>query len=120
MPLPVRSNENFHIVLWLLKDLCWVMDLRMAGAIMIVPTVGMAVFIAWQLRHDTGELLHSLAVVCWIFANSTWMIGEFFLDDSTRTATSVLFAIGLVLILWYYAVVLPRRRLIRKQSSARS
>ncbi len=117
MPLSVRSNENFHIVLWLLKDLCWVMDLRIAGLVMIVPTIGMAVYIAWRLRHDTGELLHALAVVCWILANSIWMIGEFFLDDGTRPATAVLFATGLLLVLWYYLVVAPGGRRMRNNTT---
>lgn len=120
MPASIRSNENFHIVLWLLKDLCWVMDLRLAGLVMIVPTIGMAVYIAWRLRHDTGEFLHSLAVVCWILANSIWMIGEFFFDDGTRPLTTVFFATGLLLVLWYYAVVLPRERRARNTGATQA
>ncbi|MFM9007686.1 MAG: hypothetical protein ACKORE_03805 [Bacteroidota bacterium] len=30
-----RAYENFHIVLWLLKDTCWVSDFKTAGLIMI-------------------------------------------------------------------------------------
>lgn len=106
----LRSSENFHIVLWLLKDLCWVMDLHLAGVIMVVPTVAMAVHIAWRYRHDVVELLHSLAVVLWILANSVWMIGEFFLNDGTRPLAVVLFAAGLFCVAWFYLVELPRRR----------
>jgi hypothetical protein len=108
MPTSIRANENFHIVLWLLKDLCWVMDLKVAGLVMIVPTIAMAVYIAWRLRHEAGEFVHSLAVVCWIVANSIWMIGEFFYDDGTRPLTTVFFAAGLLLVLCYYAVIRPR------------
>lgn len=104
----IRSSENFHIVLWLVKDLCWVMDLHLAGVIMIVPTVAMAAWIAWRCRGDIGEFLHSLAVVFWITANSVWMIGEFFLEDGTRPISAVLFGCGLLCTGWYYAVIRPR------------
>lgn len=105
----VRSSENFHIVLWLVKDLCWVMDLHLAGVVMIAPTVGMAAWIAWRCRTEIGEFLHSLAVVFWITANSTWMIGEFFLNDGTRHLAALFFVAGLLCVGWYYLVILPRR-----------
>lgn len=109
MPASLRANENFHIVLWLLKDLCWVMDLKLAGVIMVVPTAAMAIYIAWRSRSEIGEFLHCLAVVAWILANSTWMIGEFFYQDGTRPLATAFFVAGLALVGWYYLIVLPRR-----------
>jgi hypothetical protein len=105
----LRAQENLHIVLWLLKDLCWVMDLKTAGMIMIMPTVGMAIWIAWRCRTDLGELLHALAVVLWILANGTWMIGEFFFADGTRPLATAFFVAGLITVSWYYGVMLPRK-----------
>jgi hypothetical protein len=113
MPVPVRTSENFHIVLWLFKDLCWVMEYKIAGLVMILPTVVMAVYIAWGYRHDLGEALHAVAVVFWILANSTWMIGEFFLDDGTRGTATVFFVLGILCVGWFYLVLLPRRRRAR-------
>lgn len=107
MFMNLRTSENFHIVLWLLKDLCWVMDLHLAGVIMVVPTVAMAVYITWQCRHDIGELLHSASVVLWILANSTWMLGEFFMNDGTRPVAAAFFILGLLTVSWYYVVLLP-------------
>jgi hypothetical protein len=106
----LRATENFHIVLWLFKDLCWVQDQKLLGTIMIVPTVLMAIWIAWRSRTDLGELLHSVAVVCWICANSTWMLGEFFANDGTRPLATAFFVAGLACVAWYYAVVRPRRK----------
>lgn len=106
----VRASENFHIVLWLLKDLCWVLDLKPAGLFMIVPTIAMAVVIAWKHRTDTIEFVFSLAVVFWILANSAWMIGEFYFDDSLRPVAIFFFVTGLLTVCWYYLVLLPRRR----------
>ncbi len=104
----IRSSENFHIVLWLLKDLCWVMTWKVAGIVMITPTLLVAAWIAWRCRKDIGEFLHSLAIVLWISANSVWMIGEFFFNDTTRRFALPFFAAGLLCVAWYYLVVLPR------------
>jgi len=94
----LRKLENVHILLWLLKDTCWIQDWHVAGVSMIVPTVGMAFYITWLSRTETKELLHNLAVCCWIVANSIWMLGEFFLEDSTRPFALVFFLLGLAFI----------------------
>ena len=65
--LRFRHFENFHIVLWLIKDLCWCTLSKTAGVIMIFPTVALAIFITWLHRHSKVELLHNLAVVLWLF-----------------------------------------------------
>lgn len=102
MNADIRKSENFHILLWLLKDLCWVMNFRIAGLIMITPTVGVAIYIAVRTRRTPVEFLHNLAVVCWICANSVWMIGEFFFADGTRPIAAVFFIAGLLLVGFYY------------------
>ena len=104
----LRKGENFHIVLWLVKDMCWVMDQKILGTIMIAPTLLMAIWIAYRSREDMGELLHSLAVVLWITANGTWMLGEFYFMDGTRGLALPLFIAGLVCVAFYYLVWAPR------------
>ncbi|MBD3581664.1 hypothetical protein [Flavobacterium selenitireducens] len=104
IPQRYRKIENLHIVLWLVKDLCWVMLWRPLGVIMIIPTIGAAALITWQTRHIKSELLHNVAVFFWILANAYWMLTEFFTtDDSLRYYAVVPFAIGLVSITYYYA-----------------
>lgn len=109
MNVNVRKSENFHILLWLLKDLCWVMDFEVMGLIMIVPTIAVAVYITVLARKTYSELLHNLAVVCWICANSVWMIGEFFYRDTTRPIATVFFVTGLLVIAYYYGQMLWKR-----------
>lgn len=106
----LRATENFHIVLWLLKDLCWVMVWKPLGLALFVPTLLWAVWIAWRLRGDAGELLHSAAVVCWIMANGIWMITEFWYADAYRHYAAPFFVLGLALVGWYYLVLWPRKR----------
>ena len=104
----IRASENFHIVLWLLKDLCWISGWKVAGMVMITPTVLMAIWIAWRGRGHIGELLHSLAVVLWIMANGVWMTGEFFFEDTIRHLALPFFIAGLLCVAWYYLVLMPR------------
>ena len=98
----LRGGENLHILFWLLEDLCWVSDLRIAGLALVVPTVWLALWICWRSREQGSDLFHSAAVVCWILANSTWMIGEFFLQDTTRPIAVTFFVAGRGLMAWHY------------------
>ena len=117
-----RAYENFHIVLWLLKDACWVSDFKTAGLIMIIPTIAVALHITWLHRNSAAELAHNLAVVCWISANTVWMVGEFYFDDGLRPVAMVFFAMGLLLVAYYYGIVWPRRKasLSEKEEASRS
>ncbi len=98
----LRKFENFHIVLWLIKDTCWCMDFHIGGMVMIVPTFLASVYIVWLSRNNRADLFHNIAVSSWITANGIWMTGEFFYDDKTRLYALVFFAIGLVTIATYY------------------
>lgn len=72
---------------------------------MIVPTLGAAVLIAWQTRKIFSELMHNLAVLFWIVANCTWMIGEFYAKDEGELARHIAvipFVIGLIILAVYY------------------
>lgn len=102
----IRKTENLHILLWLIKDTCWCLNLIIPGLIMIVPTLSLAFYITWKTRSILSELMHNLAICCWIFANSIWMIGEFFYDDGLRHYALTFFIIGLAVIIAYYVMIL--------------
>lgn len=93
----LRKFENYHIVLWLVKDLCWALVWRPLGIAMIIPTVALAIYIAYKSTKDRFEFLHNVAVCCWICANATWMAGEFY-NYKTQNIAVVFFVIGLLLI----------------------
>lgn len=103
----MRRYENLHILLWLLKDTCWVLLWKTGGIIMIIPTLFVAFHITFLSRKNIPELLHNIAVTCWISANSIWMIGEFYFDDKTRNLASGFFIFGLSVILFYYLYYVP-------------
>lgn len=98
----IRRFENWHILLWLLKDLCWVLGFEKAGTFMIAPTVVLALIITYKTRKVFSELMHNIAVICWICANSIWMLGEFYCNDCTRPEARIFFFIGIAVLLIYY------------------
>jgi len=101
-----RWLENGHILLWLIKDTCWVTVWRPGGMFMILPTLSMAVYLTWRSRRIRAELFHNIAVCLWIAANSVWMTGEFF-EWELRPVAVVLFAVGLATGLVYYICMFP-------------
>ena len=109
MNIQIRKLENFHILLWLMKDLCWVILSKTLGIVMIVPTLLLAIYITYIHRNEKAELAHNLAVCFWISANSIWMIGEFYYEDSLRTYATVFFVTGLSIMLLYYLPLIFRR-----------
>ncbi|MFT3701555.1 MAG: hypothetical protein QM802_04260 [Agriterribacter sp.] len=118
IPAKFRRVENLHILLWLLKDLCWALNLRVLGIIMIVPTLTVAILITWQTRKLTAELLHNLSVVLWITANCLWMVGEFYGWDEgtfgTRHLAIIPFSLGLLILIYYYLILAPSKRFKEK------
>jgi len=103
----IRVNENLHIVLWLLKDLFWLMELHVAALVMVVPTLTMAFYIAWLSANDKVLLVHCIAVIFWILANSTWMIGDFFFQERGHGIAAGFFITGLSILAVYYFVLAP-------------
>ena len=109
IPLKYRKTENLHILFWLVKDISWAMLWRPLGMFMLMPTLAVAIIITWQNRKIVAELFHNLAVVFWITANGFWMIIEFYgYDEELRIYTAIPFSIGLLFILVYYGIILPR------------
>ena len=106
IPAKFRRIENLHILLWLIKDACWALNLQIPALIMIVPTILAALIITWQTRKMFAEVMHNLAVVFWIIANCTWMIGEFFGMEKgiygLRNMALIPFSIGLLILAVYY------------------
>lgn len=109
IPYKYRKIENLHILLWLLKDICWALNLKYPAIFMIIPTLTVAILITYQTRKITSELMHNLAIDFWITANCTWMIGEFFHWDQNlmgtyglRAFSIIPFGIGLLILAYYY------------------
>jgi hypothetical protein len=121
IPARFRKIENLHILFWLMKDVCWAMNFKELGMLMIVQTMTVAIIILFQTRHILSEFIHNLAVVFWIVANCTWMIGEFWgIDENLigniglRQLAIVPFGLGLVVLLYYYIFLAHKKEFQEK------
>lgn len=116
IPYKYRRIENLHILLWLLKDTCWALNLEYPAMFMIIPTLAVALLITYQTRKITSEFCHNLAIDFWITANCTWMVGEFYGWDANligpyglREFSLIPFTLGLIT-LGYYYLFLARKK----------
>jgi len=111
IPAKFRKLENLHILFWLIKDLCWCLVFKSLGMIMIIPTLSVAVYIAWRSRHIVAEVTHNIAITLWIAANSMWMISEFFkVDEQVKPYCIIPFSLGLLILFYYYLIYAPMKK----------
>ncbi len=105
--------EYAHVFLWLVKDLCWAQGWKMAGSLMVAPTILVAFFITWLQRNHRMTLIHNLAISLWISSNSLWMLAEFFeMESSLKPVSTIGFVLGLLILVFAYSANWFRR--IRK------
>lgn len=126
IPARFRRVENLHILFWLIKDACWAMNFKTLAMLMMIPTFAVAILITWQTRYIISEFLHNLAVILWITANCTWMVGEFYGWDENlvgayglRQFAIVPFLLGLGVLAYYY-LVLARKKDFREKMFRRT
>lgn len=74
--------ETVHIPLWLFKDLCWLLSYQMLGVMVAVPTILVAILMAWVTRKDKDRFLPNVSIAFWIIANANWMFDEFYAFDT--------------------------------------
>jgi hypothetical protein len=97
----IKHYENLHIVFWLIKDSCWMLELKWLGIIMVIPTLAIALLITYVTRK-TNDLYLNLAIFFWICANSCWMYIEFFTNGEYKLAASFPFALGFIFVAIFY------------------
>jgi hypothetical protein len=115
IPARFRKMENMHIIFWLLKDVSWCMIWKPLGIAMIIPTLLIAIVIAWRTRDIRSELAHNLAIVFWITANAYWMISEFLHFDTVsvwkqfegKHLALIPFIFGICILANYYILQKP-------------
>ncbi len=111
MPLNInklKSYENLHVIFWLIKDSCWMLQFKWMGIIMVIPTIIIAAVIAFISRKTTDVYIN-LSILCWICANSFWMYVEFFTTGELKLWASIPFSLGFVFVgIYYYKAFVSR------------
>jgi hypothetical protein len=93
----IRKYESMHIVFWLMKDTCWMLELKVLGAIMIAPTLFLAVYLILKTAR-TKDVYINTAIFFWILANSFWMLMEFFNNNHYKNFAAIPFSIGFMFV----------------------
>jgi hypothetical protein len=76
---------------------------KLAGAIMIIPTMTVAVMITYaSIREKSDELWINLAICFWIAANSYWMLCEFTHHETMKDYAGFPFLIGMICVAYFY------------------
>ncbi|HEX7846584.1 MAG TPA: hypothetical protein VF476_12355 [Chitinophagaceae bacterium] len=126
IPARYRRMENLHIVFWIAKDISWCLIWKVLGILMVIPTLSIALVIAYRTRKMKAELAHNLAVALWITANSLWMISEFFEFDTMvvwggmtgKHLALIPFFTGSIILLYYYVVQRPAENKKRRTATS--
>ena len=101
--IDIRKLENAHLPLWLLKDTCWMMQWRIAGMLMVVPTIAVALWMIYHTRQ-TNEKWINVATTFWIIGNSYWMCVEFFgMETLLKQYTLIPFVMGFIAVIIFYS-----------------
>ena len=102
----IKLLDTLHIPLWLVKDISWLMFWKPLGIFMIVPTVLVAFLLCIATRKITDKLMLNFSILCWIIANSNWMLGEFyewnFYEWNFRPFSFTFFSAGIVVMAIYF------------------
>ena len=93
--------DNVHVLLWLIKDTSWMLEWRILGTLMILPTISVAIYLAMRSRGDRVFWIN-LAICFWIAANSYWMLCEFAGHEEIKNMAGIPFALGLVAVSVFY------------------
>lgn len=99
----IRHYENLHIPLWLLKDTCWMLQWKLAGTLMILPTITIAIIITvFSFRNKDDEFWINMAICFWIGANSYWMLCEFTKHETIKDYAGFPFLAGMICVAYFY------------------
>lgn len=105
----IKQSENLHILLWLIKDICWLHQWVLAGTIMFFPTLILAIYICVKTRLQPLSLIVNLAVLSWICANASWMLGEFYKWD-LKILSTLFFILGILLMgVYVFKIVVQKQ-----------
>lgn len=107
----IRGSENFHIYLWVAKDLCWSQDYFYGSGIfggLALLWVGVLFYHAYQYWF-IEEMYMLVAVFLWLFGNFWWMIGEVYNgdDDIHEPQAGGILLGAIVWILIYHSILRP-------------
>ena len=123
-----RGHDNFHIYLWIIKDVAWMQDWFWVGHIFGGLALVWILFIVVKAlrRGEKSQAWIALSQALWLAANFLWMSGELqdcqfphreSMYDSYDRVAGVVQVTALCMISSYYLIVVPYKRLFYHKKS---
>jgi hypothetical protein len=81
------------------------LQFKLLGTTVAVPTIIVALYLVFITRDYPKRFWPNLAVLFWISANTTWMLGEFYRFSFVIPALA-LFCAGILAIMLYVYIIL--------------
>lgn len=107
----VRGSENFHIILWISKDLSWTQGNQGAAMFFGVAALSWCVILAYHalVSKNWEEVYMLVPMILWLTANFIWMYGEVFNgdDDYVVPRVAIVMETAIAWILLYHVVLRP-------------
>lgn len=107
----VRGAENFHIYLWIAKDLCWAQNNVELGMVFGSLAVLWLLVLAYHALRDQyfEELYMLVAMSLWLLGNYVWMEGELVNGDDSIGAPAAghVFETAGAMIILYHIFLRP-------------
>jgi hypothetical protein len=120
----IRGAENFHIYLWIAKDICWTLGNfhgSLGFGLAAIAWCGVLMYHAVTLRNYE-EAYFMFPLTLWLFANFWWMTSDFVVNggdgDREKQAGYIMFA-GAAFFVMYWAVLRPYNVLTTNVNTAR-
>lgn len=90
--------QVFHIPIWILKDLCWMLGWGWMSLILSVPAIFISILI---INYTAGvKKLENYIILCWLTANTFWLMDEK-LNANTHYLSIIFFIIGIFISIRY-------------------
>ena len=88
--LSVKTMENMHTYIWILKDLSWTQSWYWPGLVVggIAMALSFVVTVGSVWNKEYADAWHHFAHLLWLVSNYIWMTGDFH-DDRYPDAASV-------------------------------
>ncbi|HYP05200.1 MAG TPA: hypothetical protein VER03_03115 [Bryobacteraceae bacterium] len=102
--------ETIGSVLWFLMDGFWMLNQGSPAKAMVLPTLGVNLWVFRYTRRSMGQICVVGAMNSWLLMNISWMIGDLDKDPRGLTVARAMFAAGMVLL----AVAAARNAVDRK------
>lgn len=102
--------ETIHIPLWLIKDICWLMEYRTLGVIIAIPTIWVAIWMCFITYKKQDHFLPNVSIAFWIVANANWMVAEFY-ELETKQLSIYPFLLGvLAFLIFVYIKLIGKKK----------